>query len=156
MIPVTDIRARESFCCMRWSKSSWGFFRWFSCSLFFISYRLFHSPCSCISRSPGSAERACCASPWQRWPPCWCPALPLGQDAALQQQLAGQVASEGANEVQHAFNIKMGKYSERCEAEGILFSWRLWESLSSPRRCYIYTRWDNDQERILKTIFFHS
>ena len=35
----------------------------------------------------------------------------------------------------------------------ILFSWRLWESLSS-RRCYIYTRWDNDQERILKTIFF--
>ena len=63
---------------MRWSKSSWGFFRWVSCSLFFISYRPFHSPCSCISRSPGSAERACGASPWQRWPPCWCPALPLG------------------------------------------------------------------------------
>ena len=82
MIPVTDIRARESFCFMRWSKSSWGFFRWVSCSLFFISYRPFHSPCSCISRSPGSAERACGASPWQRWPPCWCPALLLGQDAA--------------------------------------------------------------------------
>ena len=48
-----------------------------------ISYRPFHSPCSCISRSPGSAERACGASPWQRWPPCWCPALLLGQDAAL-------------------------------------------------------------------------
>jgi len=74
MIPVTDIRARESFCFMRWSKSSWGFFRWVSCSLFFISYQPFHSPCSCISRSPGSAERACGASPWQRWPPCWCPA----------------------------------------------------------------------------------
>ena len=121
MIPVTDIRARESFCFMRWSKSSWGFFRWVSCSLFFISYQPFHSPCSCISRSPGSAERACGASPWQRWPPCWCPALPLGQDAALQQQLAGQVASEEENGVQHAFNIKMGKYSERCEAEGTVF-----------------------------------
>jgi len=123
MIPVTDIRARESFCFMRWSKSSWGFFRWVSCSLFFISYQPFHSPCSCISRSPGSAERACGASPWQRWPPCWCPALPLGQDAALQQQLAGQVASEEENGVQHTFNIKVGKYSEICEAEGIV--WRL-------------------------------
>ena len=101
MIPVTDNRARESFCFMRWGKSSWGFFRWVSCSLFFISYRPFHSPCSCISWSPGSAERACGASPWQRWPPCWCPALPLGQDAALQQQLAGQVASEEENGVQH-------------------------------------------------------
>ena len=39
----------------------------------------------------------------------------------LQQQLAGQVAMEGANGVQHAFNIKMGKYSERCKAEGIVF-----------------------------------
>ena len=57
----------------------------------------------------------------------------------LQQQLAGQVVSEEEKEVQHAFNINI--------------SWRLWESLSS-RRCYIYTRWDNDQERILKTIFF--
>ena len=36
MIAVTDIRARESFCFMRWSKSSWGFFRWVSCSLFFF------------------------------------------------------------------------------------------------------------------------
>ena len=52
-----------------------------------------------------------------------------GTDAALdvsvvnplQQQLAGQVAREGANGVQHAFNIKMGKYSERCKAEGIVF-----------------------------------
>ena len=79
MIPVTDIRARESFCFMRWSKSSWGFFRWISCSSYFISYQPFHSPCSCISRSPGSAERACGASPWQRWPPCWCPAPLLGQ-----------------------------------------------------------------------------
>ena len=64
-----------------------------------------------------------------------------------------EVVREEEKGVQHAFNIKMGKYSDRCEAEGILFSWRLWESLSS-RRCYIYTRWDNDQERILKTIFF--
>ena len=103
------------------SCSQWGFFKWVSCSLFFISYRPFHSPSSCISRSPGSAERACGASPWQRWPPCWCPALPLGQDAALQQQLAGQVASEEENGVQHTFNIKVGKYSERCEAEGIVF-----------------------------------
>ena len=63
-----------------------------------------------------------------------------------------EVVREKEKGVQHAFNIKMGKYSDRCEAEGILFSW-LWESLSS-RRCYIYTRWDNDQERILKTIFF--
>ena len=93
----------------------------FSVHYFFISYQPFHSPCSCISRSPGSAERACGASPWQRWPPCWCPALPLGQDAALQQQLAGQVASEEENGVQHTFNIKVGKYSERCEAEGIVF-----------------------------------
>ena len=121
MIPVTESRARESCCFMRWSKSSWGFFRWISCSSYFISYQPFHSPCSCVSRSPGSAERACGASPWQRWPPCWCPALPLGQDAALQQQLAGQVASEEENGVQHTFNIKVGKYSERCEAEGIVF-----------------------------------
>ena len=64
-----------------------------------------------------------------------------------------EVVREEEKGVQHAFNIQMGKYSDRCEAEGILFSWRLWESLSS-RRCYIYTRWDNDQERILKTIFF--
>ena len=47
-------------------------------------------------------------------------------------------------------------HSEPRSAEmPILFSWRLWESLSS-RRCYIYTRWDNDQEIKLKTIFFHS
>ena len=39
----------------------------------------------------------------------------------LQQQLVEQVAREGDKGVQHAFNIKMGKYSERCEAEGIVF-----------------------------------
>ena len=52
-----------------------------------------------------------------------------GKDAALdvsvvnplQQQLVGQVAREGEKGVQHAFNIKVGKYSERCEAEGIVF-----------------------------------
>ena len=49
-----------------------------------------------------------------------------GKDAALdvsvvnplQQQLVEQVAREGEKGVQHAFNIKMGKYSE---AEGIVF-----------------------------------
>ena len=35
--------------------------------------------------------------------------------------LAGQFASEEENGVQHTFNIKVGKYSERCEAEGIVF-----------------------------------
>ena len=39
----------------------------------------------------------------------------------LQQQLVEQVAREGEKGVQHAFNIKVGKYSERCEAEGIVF-----------------------------------
>ena len=148
---------------MRWINSSSGFFRWISSALFLISYRPFHSPYSCISSSPGSAERACGASPWQRWPPCWCPAPLLGQwQRCCYWRLCCQSSSttnllevvrEEEKGVQHAFNIKMGKYSDRCEAEGILFSWRLWESLSS-RRCYIYTRWDNDQERILKTIFF--
>ena len=60
------------------------------------------------------------------------PFLANGKDGALdvsvvnplQQQLGGQVAREG-DKVQHAFNIKMGKYSDRCEAEDILFSWRL-------------------------------
>ena len=45
-----------------------------------------------------------------------------GKDAALdvsmvnplQHQFVEKVAREGANGVQHAFNIKMGKYSERC------------------------------------------
>ena len=64
---------------MRWINSSSGFFRWISSALFLISYRPFHSPYSCISSSPGSAERACGASPWQRWLPCWCPAPLLGQ-----------------------------------------------------------------------------
>ena len=36
-----------------------------------------------------------------------------------------EVVREEEKGVQHAFNIKMGKYSDRCEAEGILFSWRL-------------------------------
>ena len=45
--------------------------------------------------------------------------LANGKDAAL------DVVREGEKGVQHAFNIKTGKYSERCEAEGILFSWRL-------------------------------
>ena len=39
----------------------------------------------------------------------------------LQQHLVGQVAREGEKGVQHAFNIKVGKYSERCLAEGIVF-----------------------------------
>ena len=96
---------------------------------------------------------------WERWWYMNCEgrrkdaALDVSVVNPLQQQLAGQVAREGEKGVQHAFNIQMGKYSDRCEAEGILFFWRLWESLRS-RRCYIYTRWDNDQERILKTIFF--
>jgi len=110
MIPVTESRARESCCFMRWSKSSWGFFRWISCSSYFISYRPFHSPCSCISRSPGSAERACGASPWQRWPPCWCPALLLGQDAALD---AGEAHWEGGgdNEVAEILGGFFGRNS---------------------------------------------
>jgi len=76
---------------MRWSKSSWGFF-------------------SCISRSPGSAERACGASPWQRWPPCWCPALLLGQDAALD---AGEAHWEGGgdNEVAEILGGFFGRNS---------------------------------------------
>ena len=36
-----------------------------------------------------------------------------------------EVVREEEKGVQHAFNIQMGKYSDRCEAEGILFSWRL-------------------------------
>ena len=52
-----------------------------------------------------------------------------GKDAALdvfvvnplQQQLVEQVAREGEKRVQHAYNIKMGKYIDRCEAEGIVF-----------------------------------
>ena len=31
------------------------------------------------------------------------------------------LCSEEENGVQHTFNIKVGKYSERCEAEGIVF-----------------------------------
>ena len=57
------------------------------------------------------------------------PFLANGKDDALdvsvvnplQQQLAGQVVSEEEKGVQHAFNIKMGKYSERYKAEGIIF-----------------------------------
>ena len=36
-----------------------------------------------------------------------------------------EVIREEEKGVQHAFNIKMGKYSDRCKAEDILFSWRL-------------------------------
>ena len=54
----------------------------------------------------------------------------------LQQQLAGQVASEEENGVQHTFNIKVGKYSERSEAEGILsFLW-LWTDLVDGTRTH--------------------
>ena len=52
-----------------------------------------------------------------------------GKDAALdisivnpmQQALVGQVAREGDSGVQHTFNVKVRKYSERCEAEGFIF-----------------------------------
>ena len=52
-----------------------------------------------------------------------------GKDAALdisivnplQQALVGQVAREGDSGVQHSFNLKVRKYSERCEAEGFVF-----------------------------------
>ena len=52
-----------------------------------------------------------------------------GKDAALdisivnplQQALVGQVAREGSSGVQHSFNLKVRKYSERCEAEGLQF-----------------------------------
>ena len=52
-----------------------------------------------------------------------------GKDAALdisvvnplQQELVRKVARDGESGVQHSFNIKMGKYSDRCEAEGIEF-----------------------------------
>ena len=52
-----------------------------------------------------------------------------GKDAALdislviplQQELVRKVARDGDSGVQHSFNIKMGKYSDRCEAEGIEF-----------------------------------
>ena len=47
------------------------------------------------------------------------PFLANDKDAAL------DVVREGEKGVQHAFNIKMGKYSDRCKAEDILFSWRL-------------------------------
>ena len=98
---------------MRWSKSSWGFFRWVSCSLFFISYQPFHSPCSCISRSPGSAERACGASPWQRWPPCWYPALLLSQDAAL--DVVDRFG--GWHKVSLEVITKLGRHTEKKEEE---------------------------------------
>ena len=39
----------------------------------------------------------------------------------LQQELVRKVARDGESGVQHSFNIKMGKYSDRCEAEGIEF-----------------------------------
>ena len=39
----------------------------------------------------------------------------------LQQELVRKVARDGDSGVQHSFNIKMGKYSDRCEAEGIEF-----------------------------------
>ena len=39
----------------------------------------------------------------------------------LQQELIRKVARDGESGVQHSFNIKMGKYSNRCEAEGIEF-----------------------------------
>ena len=44
IFPVTDIRARESCCFVRWSKSSWCFFRWISCSLFELFFWPSHSP----------------------------------------------------------------------------------------------------------------
>ena len=52
-----------------------------------------------------------------------------GKDAALdisivnpmQQALVEQVAREGGSGVQHTFNVKVRKYSERCEAEGLAF-----------------------------------
>ena len=57
------------------------------------------------------------------------PFLANGKDAALdisvvnplQQELVRKVARDGDSGVQHSFNIKMGKYSDRCEAEGIEF-----------------------------------
>ena len=136
MIPVTDIRARESFCFMRWSKSSWGFFRWVSCSLFFISYRPFHSPCSCISRSPGSEERACGASPWQRWPPCWYPALLLGQDAAL--DVVDRFG--GWHKVSLEVITKLGRHTEKKEEEIMRQLKYLEGCLGETRRCSTESR----------------
>ena len=52
-----------------------------------------------------------------------------GKDAALdisvvnplQQELVRKVNRDGGSGVQHSFKIKMGKYSDRCEAESIVF-----------------------------------
>ena len=145
---------------MRWINSSSGLFRWISSALFLIDHFILLTAAFQAALGPRKEPAGLLPGSDDRPADVLLPFLAIGKDAALdvsvvnplQQQLGGQVAREG-DKVQHAFNIKMGKYSDRCEAEGILFSWRLWESLSS-RRCYIYTRWDNDQERILKTIFF--
>ena len=72
---------------------------------------------------PGSDDR-----PADVLLPFWANGIDAALDVSvvnpLQQQLGGQVAREG-DKVQHAFNIQMGKYSDRCDAGGILFSWRL-------------------------------
>ena len=53
----------------------------------------------------------------------------------MQHALVGQVAREGDSGVQHSFNIKVRKYSERCEAEVLVFVPIIVEdSTSSPWR----------------------
>ena len=40
----------------------------------------------------------------------------------LQQGLVAQVANDGEAGVRYTFNAKMGKYDERCQAEGLVFT----------------------------------
>ena len=148
---------------MRWINSSSGLFRWISSALFLIDHFILLTAAFLAALGPRKEPAGLLPGSDDRPADVLLPYLANGKDAALDsRRLCCQSSSttnllevvrEEEKGVQHAFNIKMGKYSDRCEAEGILFSWRLWESLSS-RRCYIYTRWDNDQEIILETIFF--
>ena len=55
---------------------------------------------------------------WANWKDA---ALDISVANPLLKELVRKVARDGDSGVQHSFNIKMGKYSDRCEAEGIEF-----------------------------------
>ena len=136
---------------MRWINSSSGFFRWISSSLFLIDHFILLT--AAFQAALGTRKEPAGLLPGSDDRPAdvLLPFLADGKDAALdvsvvnplQQQLAGSCQGRRKGSPT-CLQYQIGEYSDRCEVEGILLS----------RRCYIYTRWDNDQERILKTNFF--
>ena len=106
---------------MRWINSSSGLFRGISSALFLIDHFILLTAAFLAALGPRKEPAGLLPGSDDRPADVLLPALL----SILFNNNLLEVVREEEKGVQHAFNIKMGKYSDRCEAEGILFSWRL-------------------------------